>query len=104
MVNDISIITGIVTIFIFLGVLLPYVNAEFGVSSDNMNIDNIEKTVGEDIKDSSFITIFSVLFSVLKMFFWTFGALPFWLDMIFIVFRVILGLTIARNVWVGGGG
>jgi hypothetical protein len=51
MVNDISIITGIVTVFIFLGVLLPYVNAEFGVSSDNMNIDNIEKTVGENIKD-----------------------------------------------------
>ena len=103
MVNDISIITGIITIFIFLGITVPYINAEYGTQANEVNVEGFESELAESA-DSSMITLPSILISIISMFFWTFGALPFWLDGIFLIFRIILGITIARNVWIGGGG
>lgn len=104
MVNDISIAWGIITVFILLGVLLPFVNEAYDTSSGIINTENLETAVGENVENASAITAFTILFSVLKMFFWTFGDLYFWLDAIFVIFRIMLALIIARNIWIGGGG
>ena len=101
--NDMSIIAVIISIFILIGITIPYINSEFGQSISTPNVDTLEGDVGDDMVDSGTVTIFSVLFSVGKMFFWTFGSLPFWLDAIFVIFRIILALIIARNIWIGGG-
>lgn len=98
-----SIIWGIITVFVLIGVFLPFINEAYDVDSDTMNVDNIETSVGTDIESASTISVFTVLFSILKMFFWTFGDLYFWLDAVFIIFRVMLALIIARNIWIGGG-
>ncbi|KKN07612.1 hypothetical protein LCGC14_1065190 [marine sediment metagenome] len=103
-VNDISIATGIILVFVLLGVLLPFVNDAFDVEGSDINTQSLETNVGEEIENINSIGAFTVLLSVLKMFFWTFGDLPFWLDAIFLVFRIMLALIIARNVWIGGGG
>ena len=102
-VNDISIATGIILVFVLLGLLLPFVNESFGETGTNLDPESVETNVGQDIENVSAISAFKVLLSVLKMFFWTFGDLPFWLDGVFIVFRLQLAFIIARNIWIGGG-
>lgn len=121
MVNDISIITGIIALFILTGILLPFVNSAFDISDSVDNLENFESQLRDDIGNTrrnetisgifgafsagmqgvSFLNIF---FSVIGMFFWTFGALPFWLDAIFLILRIMLAMIIARNIWIGGGG
>lgn len=102
-VNDISIAWGIIGTFVLLGVLMPFVNDAFNVDASEFDEQNVETEVGENIENVSTINAFSVLFSILGMFFWTFGQIPFWLDAIFVIFRIMLATIIARNVWVGGG-
>jgi ABC-type glucose/galactose transport system permease subunit len=104
MVNDISILSGIVLVFILLGGLLPYVNAEFETTGTQANVDGLSANVGQEVSGASAVSAFDVLFSIFTMFFWTFGALPFWLDLFFIVIRIIFAVTLARNIWIGGGG
>ncbi len=109
MVNDITIITFIVSVFIFTGVAVPFLNAEFGVPTSIPSVDTLEGEVSgavgaTEVSGVLDIGIFDVLLSVMSMFFWSFGALPFFLEAIFLVFRIVLVLTIARNIWIGGGG
>lgn len=121
MVNDISIITGIIASFILIGILLPFLNEGFSTSVTTNNVGDFENQIGDTIKDvrsnesvTGILGTFSagaqgvgflkVFFSVVSMFFWTFGALPFWLDGIFLILRLMLVMIIARNIWIGGGG
>jgi hypothetical protein len=103
--NDISIISGIVILFVFLGVLLPVMEADLNITdSYSTNVDNYTAGLQQQVKSQNSLNIWQVLGSVASMFFWTFGLLPFWLDMIFIILRIVLVVTIARNIWIGGGG
>ena len=96
-VNDISIAWGIITIFILIGVLMPYINDAFDTDTGVPNIGGLEENVGEDAENVSTLNAFTILFSVLKMFFWTFGDLPFWLDSIFIIFSRFLMTAFALH-------
>ena len=121
MANDITIISGIISIFIVIGVLLPFVNDAFSVQDSVSSVDQFESRIGDDVKNvrnnesvtgilgtfsagAQGVSFLKIFFSVALMFFWTFGALPFWIDMIFLILRTILVLIIARNIWIGGGG
>lgn len=96
---------GIISVFVIVGIALPFVNESFeGTQEFNANTQGLQDQIGQDVNDVSSISIFTVLLSVLSMFFWSFGALPFWLDGFFVILRIILVITIARNVWIGGGG
>ena len=104
MVNDISIITGIVAFFIFLGVLLPFVQAEFGETAATTDVQGYVEDLNSDDAGSS-VSAFKVLGSVASMFFWSFGAIWWPIDLLlFVPLRVVLLITVARNVWIGGGG
>lgn len=104
MVNDISIIGTIIFIFVTIGVILPFVTDTFSEETINNDVDGLESEIGDSASGLGSTSIFDVVSSVAMMFFWTFGALPFWLDMFFVIIRIILILTIARNIWIGGGG
>lgn len=126
MVNDISIIIGIVAVFILVGSFLPAVNDAFGISPEDtacFKVTQLESELGNatidlDSKENWWtefvepinpipkgsLTIFDVMFSIIKMFFWTCGALPVWLDIVFLIVRIALIIIIARNIWIGGGG
>jgi hypothetical protein len=105
MVNDVSIIAGIITVFVLIGVILPYVQAEFGQSVTSVDVAGLAGDVGSKGQESSAVTFWDVLLSIFSMFFWTFGNLPFWLDLCFFLpIRIILGFIVARNIWIGGGG
>jgi hypothetical protein len=101
--NDISIIIGIVSLFVIIGAVVPFIESEYSYDAGIDNPDDIG-SIDSDVDSPSSVTIIDVFFSVLKMFFWSFGSLPLWLDLILTIFRVTLALAIARNVWVGGGG
>jgi len=104
MANDMAIIFSIVTLFIALGFITPYINSEFDSDFNTNNPDNIIEGISSDDLDNG-VSGWKILKTVFSMFFWSFGELPAWLDIIvFIPLRLLLALTIARNVWIGGGG
>lgn len=101
MANDMIIIGGFLFLFVAIGFITPFINQEFDTSyaeSDALNLD--------DSAEDQLTTVsgWKVLASIGGMFFYTFGILPTWIDMIFIVLRIVFWGTVARNIWVGGGG
>ena len=89
-------------LFIAVGIFLPIVNEAVGNADSTLNDANFDDEIDTD--DLTVASAWNIFLSVLSMFFWTFGALPFWLDAIFMILRVTLVMTIARNIWIGGGG
>lgn len=101
-VNDVSLMWGIVLVFVLIGIVMPYINDSFGSSENEFNTGQFDDNI-DDETDFTSLSATKILLSVASMFFWTFGSLPFWLDGIFIVARVMLGLLIYRQVRSGGG-
>ena len=100
--NDAWIIGVISAFFILLGFVLPFIQVDYQDSSVSADVDGLVD-IDEDAAVSS-VSAFSVIGSVLKMFFWTFGDLPRFVDVILLVPRIVLLFIIARNIWIGGGG
>lgn len=91
----------IVTLFVVLGVLLPYIQAAFGEDQTNNDVSTLTSIDADDATSS--VGLFTVLGSVFSMFFWTFGSLPIWLDaFLFIPLRVILLYVVIRLARGGG--
>ena len=104
MANDMTIIFGIMAFFIGLGIIIPYVNAEYGTGYTEFNIDGFEdNVVAEQGSVGSVLSGWSVLGSVLSMFFWSLAGISVWVNLILMPVRIIFWLTIIRNIWVGGG-
>ncbi len=78
---------GIITVFIFIGVTLPFIQRDFD-QSVSTQADVLESDITGSATTLNSVSAFQIVTSVAKMFFWTFGDLPFWLDMIFLVFRI----------------
>lgn len=107
--NDIVIVSIITFIFFGVGLIIPFVNTEFGTTSGTFDTDNVANELVQEqgLKDQEIdVSIGAVFKSIGKMFFWTFGDLPFWLDGIFLVLRIILVVVLARNFipFIAGGG
>ena len=113
MSNDITILYGIIILFVAVGALLPGFQKEFGQEvgqdwrSDTDNIHNEQVSGIQD--DTGWLgvapSVFSVIKSIASMFIWTFGGLPWWLDLfLFVPLRLIAFGIVARNIWIGGGG
>lgn len=101
--NDVAMIMTIVSVFVLIGIILPFVNGAFEQTDQgSYDVDGLQRDAGQ----TSFgITgLLQILGSVFSMFFWTFGQLPVFIDVIFVLFRIELAILILRNVWVGGGG
>ena len=91
------VILGMLTaIFILAGLFIPYINAEYGIG-DSQDYD----VPSSNIEDSNIINLGSTFLSILSMFFWTFGALPIWLDAIFLIFRFMFWYIMVDILWIG---
>lgn len=83
-------------LFIVTGYLLPRINVEYDMGEIPDN------TIDTSRLDSyNPITLGTTVWSIAKMFLWTFGALPWWLDMIFLIFRLTFWFMIVELVWIG---
>ncbi len=99
--NDITIIMGVVFIFVGLGFIMPYIQEDFSNGTTNTDMVGLESELNEDYNT---ITIWGLLWSVLKMFVWTFGNFPLWVDALFFLpLRIMFFVTLARNIHIGGG-
>ena len=100
------IIFGIITfIFLIAGTLIPFVNDEWGDSgytSEGEGVDTFTDAStldpGETAKSS---IVGRVALSILSMLLWTFGGLPLWLDLYFVILRVVWWAIIVDLVWIG---
>lgn len=102
-----TIIAGILSVFLLSALILPLVTSAFGETADEWDTEGYETDIKEEARDVSTISAFSVIVNVMKLAFWDVGdelGLPFWLDLIFTLLAVVLILTVARNLWIGGGG
>lgn len=124
--NDVAIIAVILVFFLSVATVLPFINESFvdqGIlnSSDTVseffgNVTDFTNATSIEHKEFSIwdpasyipneiLFLINVLWLFIKITFWGFGTLNFWLNMLlFWPLRLILIFTIARNIWVGGGG
>ncbi len=101
-INDVTLITTIVLIFIMLGILLPFINQSFSQAETSFDVNALESSLDDETNFTKIKSV-TILSSIGKMFVWTFGNLPFWLDGIFVVFRLMLALLIYRQIRSGAG-
>jgi len=86
----------LICIFMTVGFIVPFVYEATDTPSTNTQLDQFGNEIGQlDQNDVSFLTIAGSIFS---MFFWTFGALPVWLDTFFLILRVVFALTIYNAI------
>lgn len=105
MANDMTIVFGILAFFIGLGVIIPYVNAEYGSAYTEYDVNGLTTGITEESGSvGNVLTGWKVLWSVATMFFWSLAGISLWLNLALLPVRIIFWLTIARNIWVGGGG
>lgn len=105
--NDITIIAGILSIFLLTAVALPVINADIEIDSATYNEDGYTDNIVDSAESVNSLSAFNIIINVMKLAFWDIGNdlnLPWYLDMFFTLLTIILILTVARNIWVGGGG
>lgn len=94
---------AIVSVFIILGIFMPTIEATFSDTTSSNDIDDLKSELGDNA-GSSALTAGNILFSIAKMFFWTFGTIPGWLDSIFLIPRMyLLVYGISKLPIVGSG-
>lgn len=103
--NDMVIIAALVSAFLVLGVVLPFIKAEFPTTPDTTaDPAYLHSQVEASQASMNPISGWQVAFSLLTIWFWSFGAVPLFIDLcILLPMRIVLVLTIARNIWPGGG-
>lgn len=97
MVRGIGIAIGIVSVFLLIGSVLPFINSAFG-SGTTYNNNDISNEISQKVQNVSPVSALDVIISIFTMFFWTFGALPWWLDSVFVVFRVALVMILVQYI------
>lgn len=95
-----AIATTLIIIFFVVGAFIPFAQEAFAGVATSQGIDNLIDDISpgasiEDVTDD--VSIGKVLISITKMFFWTFGDLPFWLDSFFILLRILLIVTLVMT-------
>ena len=102
--NDLVVVFPILFLFIIMGIIMPFVNASFSSSSVTQNINGLQTDLNAQVSSETSIGAFTILFSIGKMFFWTFGDINAIIDgIIFIPLRIMLALFLYRQVRSGAG-
>jgi len=90
--TDTTIAVGVILAFIMIGTFLPFLDEEFNTTSGNYDVSELEGDIGQ-----SSIGADTILFSILKVFFWTF-TLPIYIEIILVFFKIYLAIYIYRNI------
>ena len=78
-----------------IGGFLPFITAEFTPSSTTPNYDTLSGEI-DDLDESASFT--SVLGSMSKMFVWYYADLPTWLNIIFLIMKIIFWVMLIIEI------
>lgn len=85
-----AILLIIFILFLGLGLVLPIVSNEFNSSYEGTDSSSISDNVGQINPNVSDLSLITYLKSIIFIYFFTFGQIPFWLDIIvFVPLRLI---------------
>lgn len=81
--NNIALIT-ILGIFLSIGFISPFIEKDYNTNIGEVDTEGIILDA-----EASEVGAVEIFFSLVKMFFWTFGSLPTWVDaLIFVPLRI----------------
>ena len=130
MPNDSSILAGLIIFFIAMGVLMPFIHDAFSNTVTITNIELLETesfNAGEQANNSQAdcywlflpgrptlicpeavadetVNAINIITSILKMFIWTFGQVPFFIDLLLLEPLRILGYFLTYRALRSGAG
>lgn len=78
-----------------IGGFLPFITAEFTSSSTTPNYDTLSGEI-DDLDESASFT--SILGSMSKMFVWYYADLPSWLNIIFLIMKIIFWVMLIIEI------
>ena len=88
---------AIMSIFVIIGAILPFIQAEIESGSSIYSTDDINEDINK--ASASAVSVWNVLFSVAKMFLWTFGDLPVVIDtIIFLPMRITVYIILLEKI------
>jgi len=73
--SDTSIFFGMLVFFIGLGVLMPFITAEFSDTVTEADSSGVEFEVSQQLNTNE-VTVLGVMGSVITIFFWSFAPIP----------------------------
>ncbi len=101
--SDIVVLSSIVIFFVVLGAVVPFIHADFGQTTTDLNTKGLEGKSGQGVSEST-VSAISVTLSIFTMFFWTFGNIPVIIDLVlFVPLRVILAILSFKLIRGVGG-
>lgn len=79
-------------VFFALGWAMPYIFAEYGTSS------TIDTTASLNQLNSAEVGALDVITSISTIFFWSFGAIPLWLNLMLLIPRLIFWVIVYDKI------
>jgi hypothetical protein len=96
--TDIGIIVAVVAMFILIGAFLPYIRQDFDDHSQgNYSVSQFSANLAVEGR-GTIATALTTIWSITSMFFWTFGNLPFFVDLLMMIPRVFLMIAIISRL------
>lgn len=93
MVTQLGVAIGIISVFLVIGSLLPFIQSDFPTTTYNTGDINTQAQISAQELNS--VNALSVIGSIAKMFFWTFGdfgtgLLGVIIETVFLIMRITL--------------
>lgn len=105
--NDVTILVGIMVTIFLTAYILTYINIGFDTEYAEFDTDKTKDGAIQDAENVGTLDAFNVLITVLKLSTWDVGDtlnLYWWIDLFYTILALTFIITIARNIWIGGGG
>ncbi len=93
------ILSIITSIFVLTGIVLPIVNSEYGIE-DADDYSGATDVLNE-MEDANVLSLGSVTLSIISIFFYSFGALPLFLEAFYFILRIIFWFIVVDILWLG---
>jgi hypothetical protein len=101
--DDTILLIGIISFLLLVGAAIPAINYAFGAGtmSNSGNTSAVNASYSDFATGNSWVLITHVmdmLWGAISMLFWSFGAIPFWLDAtLFMIIRIAAYLIIVKD-------
>lgn len=96
MASNNSLLITFLSVFLALGFVMPFITSEFGSETSTADAEGFMEDVGQ--QDYTDVSAFEIILSMASIFFWSFGAVPVWVNLILMIPRVIFYVILYDKV------